>query len=222
MSDMKISSEEAVSANEPPEATPFSTRVSSEEINELPRGQYQGNVVLVTSDEAMLEALPILQREPVLGFDTETRPAFRKGQSYLPSLLQLGGADAVYIFQLKKIKELDRLFTVLENPNVQKVGVAMDFDIRKLKEIQEFSPQGFVDLEALTDSVGIENNGLRKLTAIVLGFRISKGSQRSNWANENLTDKQIAYAATDAWVSREMYYALIDAGAKLSSEPDEA
>jgi len=223
MSDTKLSSEEESAApHEQKKATPFPVRVSSEEVNHLPRGQYEGDIVLVTSDEAMLEVLPILQGEPILGFDTETRPAFRKGQSYLPSLLQLGAANAVYIFQLQKIKQLDRLFTVLESPKVQKVGVAIEFDIRMLKKIQDFNPQGFLNLEELTDSVGIENNGLRKLTAIVLGFRISKGSQRSNWANEVLTDKQLTYAATDAWVSREMFYRLVDAGATVSTKSDEA
>ena len=111
----------------------------------------------------MLEVLPLLNKEPVLGFDTETRPAFRKGQVFRPSLLQLGGAETVYLFQLQMLTQLDRLFAVLEKPNVLKVGVAMGFDIRKLQEMCPFEPHGFVDLEALTDSVGIEHNGFTQV-----------------------------------------------------------
>jgi ribonuclease D len=91
------------------------------------------------------------------------------------------------------------------------VGVATDFDVKQLQEIHAFSPSSFINLETLTDELGIVNNGLRSLTAIVLGFRISKGEQRSNWSRSKLTDRQIRYAATDAWVSREIYLRLAEA-----------
>lgn len=197
---------------------PFRLSITAGEVNELPRRVYEGPRILVRDEAGLKKALKVLRKEEILGFDTETRPSFQKGESYLPSLLQLAGQDEVYVFQLNQFEDLGPLFSILEKKQILKVGVAMGYDVRQLQELRPFNPAGFLDLEKLTDSVGITNNGLRKLAAIVLGFRISKGEQRSNWARSDLTDRQLAYAATDAWVSREIYLALIGAGATLKVE----
>jgi ribonuclease D len=165
----------------------------------------------VARDEDLDAAVRALRREAILGFDTESRPAFRKGESYPPAVVQLAGAKAVYVFQLADLTRKRKLFSLLSSGKLLKVGVALGYDIRKLQEIQDFTPRGFTDLETLTDARGIRNNGLRSLAAAVLGVRISKGAQRSNWGRTPLTPKQITYAATDAWVSREIYLALQEA-----------
>jgi ribonuclease D len=190
--------------------SPFRTTITKDETNHLELNRYRGPINFVADDESLSLALKALRREKVLGFDTESRPSFKKGQNFLPSLVQLCGEDTVYIFQLDKLSNPKRLFRLLERDDILKVGVAMGFDVRQLNEITPFKPQGFLDLEPLTDKCGIKNNGLRSLTAIVLGFRISKSEQRSNWGREQLSDRQIQYAATDAWVSREIYLRLME------------
>lgn len=190
---------------------PYPESITKDEVNRLHLRRYLGPIVLVEDDAACEKVIRILRKEEVLGFDTETRPSFRKGESYLPSLLQLCGRDTVYIFQLTKLSRLDRLFRLLANPEILKAGVATDYDVRQLKELQPFEPGGFVNLESLTGRLGIRNNGLRNLAGLVLGFRISKSEQRSNWARDPLSKQQLRYAATDAWISREIYLRLQEA-----------
>lgn len=200
-------------ANAKPEASKFQfrTTITKEETNHLELNRYRGSITFVADDESLTNALKALRREKVLGFDTESRPSFKKGQNFLPSLVQLCGEETVYIFQLEKLSNPKRLFRLFERDDILKVGVATGFDVRQLTEIIPFKARGFLDLEPLTDKCGIKNNGLRSLTAIVLGFRISKSEQRSNWGRVQLSERQIQYAATDAWVSREIYLRLMEA-----------
>lgn len=200
-------------ANAKPEASKFQfrTTITKEETNHLELNRYRGSITFVADDESLTHALKALRREKVLGFDTESRPSFKKGQNFLPALVQLCGEETVYIFQLEKLSNPKRLFRLFERDDILKVGVATGFDVRQLTEIIPFKARGFLDLEPLTDKCGIKNNGLRSLSAIVLGFRISKSEQRSNWGREQLSERQIQYAATDAWVSREIYLRLMEA-----------
>jgi ribonuclease D len=192
----------------PPRPAQLRPSITKEELNQLHLRRYGGPIVVVENDDACDQAVRTLRREKVLGFDTETRPSFQKGESYLPSLLQLGGEQAVYLFHLQKISRLKHLFRLLATPRILKAGVATDFDVRQLQQLQPFQPAGFVNLETLTDRLGIRNNGLRSLAGLVLGFRISKSEQRSNWSRDPLSRQQIVYAATDAWISREIYLQL--------------
>lgn len=182
--------------------------ITKAEINEKPLLEYTGTYSVIATDEELAKALPSIQEETLLGFDTETRPAFRKGESYLPSLLQLGGESHVWLFQLQKLSELNRLFAILANPDICKTGVAIARDISELQDLQDFEPAGFEDVGEIAEQVGFRNTGLRPLSALLLGGRISKGAQVSNWATSQLSQKQELYAATDAWVSRELYLAL--------------
>jgi ribonuclease D len=187
---------------------PFRVAITKEEINRLHLFRFGGMIQLIREDVSYAEAVQELQAVSVLGFDTETRPAFRRGESYAPSLVQLAGENCVYVFQLARLGSMAPLFGLLADPHILKVGVATDHDVRQLRAMQDFQAAGFLNLETMTDRLGIRNNGLRSLCAIVLGFRISKGEQRSNWSRDPLTDKQLNYAATDAWVSREIYLKL--------------
>lgn len=160
----------------------------------------------------MSVAVAELRREKILGFDTETRPSFRRGKSYPPALLQLGGAEKVYLFQLLKLEDPTPALDILADPNIIKVGVAIRDDVRKLRERQDFRPGGFIELADITHKRDIVNTGLRSLAAIFLGVRISKGAQVSNWSRDHLSDAQTVYAATDAWISREIYMRLRELG----------
>ena len=163
---------------------------------------------LVGTRDELAVAMNKLSGHTLLGFDTETRPAYRKGESYPPSVLQLASTDEVFIFQVKKLGLVKPLRELLADRTIIKAGVALDYDIRELKKISPFSAAGFVDLGDLAKKAGIKNHGLRGLSAVLLGFRISKGAQTSNWAKDVLAPKQIKYAATDAWVGRKLFLSL--------------
>ncbi|MFP4282288.1 MAG: 3'-5' exonuclease [Opitutales bacterium] len=188
-------------------------------VNQLPLGRYEGPIELISDVAALPSALERLRREPLLGFDTESRPVFRRGQSSLPALLQLAGKDMVWLFQLQQLEPLDDLFAVLADPHILKVGVAIRDDIKKLAELHPFEPAGFAEISDFTQKAGIVNTGLRSLTALFLQFRISKGAQVSNWARKELSSSQVRYAATDAWVSRELYLKLVSMDLATAARP---
>ncbi len=179
--------------------------ISKDEINQLPIIRYEGPVEIVDSEASADNALQAIQQEKVLGFDTETRPSFRKGQSYRVSLLQLATAAEVYIFQLQKWLPEKLLLQILQDPDIVKAGVAVADDIKELQQLVAFEPAAFVDLGVEARHLGLKTHGLRSLTANFLHSRISKSAQRSNWARRELTAKQVTYAATDAWIGRELY-----------------
>lgn len=180
-------------------------KISRDAVNQLPIRRYEGAIELVNDEQSLEKALQELKNERLLGFDTESRPVFRRGDSSKPSLLQLAGADKVWLFQLQNFPDLEPLFSVLADPDKIKTGIAIRDDIKKLKELHHFTAGGFFELADVTQKARIVNTGLRKLVALFLGFRISKGAQVSNWARSDLSKAQINYAATDAWVSRELY-----------------
>lgn len=180
-------------------------RMPKEEINLLPLARWEGPTHLVRSAEEMLKAATVLSQSRLLGFDTETRPAFKKGEKFLPSILQLATGEAVYVFQLQQLGLPEPLVSILSCPHTVKAGVAPNFDLLSLQDIHPFQPEGFVDLARIARRRGIANQGLRGLAAVVCGIRISKSMQTTNWANRELTPQQIQYAATDAWVGREIY-----------------
>ena len=180
-------------------------KLSKTEINSLPLRYYNGPIRIIQTAEQAKDACSILIKEKVLGFDTETRPAFNKGQSYLPSLLQMAGTKVVYLFQLSKCGLPDSITNLLSNVNIIKSGVAIDQDLIELQQILNFKPGGFIDLGDIARSNGLPHHGLRGLAAFLLNFRISKSVRTSNWSANQLTKKQIKYAATDAWLGRELY-----------------
>ena len=186
----------------------FERRMNKDEINACPIARWTGPVSVVRTHEDMDVAMRKLVGHTLLGFDTETRPAHVKGEYYPPSLLQLANETEVFLFQFKHLGLVDPLRKILADPSIIKAGVSLNYDIRELKNMVSFEAAGFVDLGALAKNAGIKNHGLRGLAAVLLGFRITKGAQTSNWARDTLTPQQIKYAATDAWVGRKLYLAL--------------
>ncbi len=186
---------------------PTKKHITKSEINELPMKAYDGPIRLFNTEAEADAAAATLLNEPLLGFDTETRPAFRKGESYDPSLLQLATANEVYLFQIQQCGLTPNLIKVLSSPAIIKAGVAIDRDISELQAMKPFEADGFIELANPAKRAHIKNMGLRGLTAILFGFRISKKEQVSNWARTELTQSQQIYAATDAWLGREIYLA---------------
>jgi len=183
----------------------FDRRMCKEEINSCPIAAYEGRITLVGDEKSAERAFMTLKKEEVLGFDIEIQPSFKKGENHPPALLQLAGEKEVFLFQLARLKFPGLLRSIMANPEIIKAGVAVSDDIEKLNELAGFKAAGFIDLGVIAREAGVKNRGLRGLAAVLLGFRISKGCQRSNWGRDHLTGKQIRYAATDAWVGREIY-----------------
>ena len=179
--------------------------ITKQEINQLPMRQYEGEIVLCKTPEEAREAALKLQKESLLGFDTETRPAFRRGERYDPSLLQLAGEKVVYLFQIQQTGLIPELLEILSSRDILKAGVAIERDITELEAMKPFDSNGFVELAGYAEQNQIKNLGLRGMAALLFGFRISKREQVSNWARKELTDSQLVYAATDAWLGRKIY-----------------
>ncbi len=192
----------------------YKAAITRDEVNALPLYRYTGPIHVVSDPDQLKAAVAALRRERVLGFDTETRASFRKGESYPPALVQLAGSNAVYLFQLHRLPNSKWFEWILGDARIIKSGVSIDRDIKELRALHAFHPAGFVELAKLSDQAGIVCNGMRGLAAVVLGCRISKGAQRSNWAQADLTPAQLAYAATDAWISRKLYLRLEEAIAR--------
>ncbi len=171
----------------------------------LPRQKFTGEVYYIDSVKAFHQFIPELYKEPILGFDTETRPAFKKGQRHNVSLLQLSTSTQAFLFRLNKIGLPAELTTILSDPSIIKAGVAIHDDLKALNRLAPFQPDGFIDLQDYVKEFGVEDNGLKKLASIFLGFQISKRQQTSNWDEDSLSLSQIEYAATDAWVCYEIY-----------------
>jgi len=187
----------------------FDQKMTAEEINSRPIARYDGPIHIIRTDSELEHAVHALRKEPVLGFDTETKPAFHRGQSNPVAIIQLAGSRAVYIMQLRQLASLKPLSALFASGRVIKAGIDLQQDIVKLKKQIDCEYNGFVDVSSLAKDAGLKNFSMRGLAAVLLGVRIPKGTRTSNWARDTLTPQQIAYAATDAWISRELYTRLV-------------
>ncbi len=190
----------------------FKASITDPEIQELPLFSYQGEIIVVDSQEIFEHIKPELFLDKTWGFDTETKPCFQKGaaNSTPVSLLQISSAEKTYLFRLNKLKIQKEVIRLLASPTYAKIGVSIRDDLKSLKKLHNFAPAGFIELQEMAKLYGITDMSLKKLAAIVLGVRISKAQQLSNWAAEELNEKQIRYAATDSWISRAIYIQLIN------------
>jgi len=183
--------------------------ISNDELAELPLASFEGVIHVIEKIEDLDRALKYLSNQSILGFDTESRPSFKKGQIFPVSLLQLATSDQAFLFRINKIGLPAGLIKILASPKILKIGVAIRDDVKILQRIVHFKPSGFIELQDLVKEYSIENFSLKKLSAIVLGFRISKSQRLTNWDADDLTEQQLIYGATDAWVSTEIYKQLL-------------
>jgi ribonuclease D len=183
----------------------YPENISAEEIKILDLKWFEGEIILVDTFAEFKRVIKILKNSEILGFDTETKPSFRKGRKNEVSLLQLANEKVACLFRLNRIGLPDEMIDLLSDPGIVKSGVAIHDDIKFLMRIRRFTPGGFVDLQGFVKDFGIQSSGLRKLVAIILGFRISKSQQVTDWEALNLTEPQKLYAATDAWVCYKIY-----------------
>ena len=180
-------------------------KVDKKTIADFPRVIFPGKIVVVLSEVEAERAVDYLLAQPVLGFDTETRPSFKKGVHHKCSLLQVSTADCCFLFRLNYIGLCAAVKRLLEDTTVTKVGLAWSNDAHGLHELGEFKMGTFVDLQDMARQIGIEDQSLMKLYANVFGERISKREQLTNWERDVLEDSQKRYAAIDAWACVRLY-----------------
>lgn len=189
----------------------YKSTITPEELEQLPVAEFPGEITVIDAiDEKFQESIDYLKGQKIIGFDTETRPSFTANtKRNLVALLQLSGKERAYIYRLHSTGLNEDLVKILSNPRIIKVGAAVTDDIRSLQHHTKFVPKGFVDLQSIASGWGIEEKSVRKMAAIILGVRVSKSQQLSNWESSDLTVAQINYAAVDAWVCQRMYLKLL-------------
>lgn len=179
--------------------------ISPEEINNLPLKTFEGKTQVISEPEQLAKIVKEIVQQKVVGFDTETRPSFKKGQTFQVSLLQLAIPNKVFLIRLNHTGVTPELAGLFSNPKIIKAGVGIRDDLKALQKLMNFDPASCFDLSTLAKEAGLQVESVKKLTALLLGFRISKSAQTSNWESITFTQKQIEYAATDAWVCLELY-----------------
>ncbi len=195
----------------------FQKEITKEEINELPLRKYEGKIIVATDPSRQAEIFEELAQHPVVGFDTETKPAFKRGVRHEVSLIQLAIPDKAFLIRLNHTGFTPELNAFFADDHIRKVGISIKDDLRHLDRLGEqhnirFAPNNILDLNDTAKELRIPHMGVKKLTAIFLKFRVSKAQQTSNWENVQLTEKQLRYAATDAWVCLEIYERLAELG----------
>jgi len=179
--------------------------ISNEEINALPLGAFEGKTIIVAEEKKIIHAFDEIKEHRVVGFDTETKPVFVSGQQNKVALMQVALPDKVFLIRLRQTGITPHLIEFLESDSILKAGVALRDDIKALQRLKHYKPGGFIELANMSKEAGLQVESVKKLTALLLGFRISKSAQTSNWEAEVLHEKQISYAATDAWVCLQIY-----------------
>lgn len=179
--------------------------ISKQQLASLPAAQFQGTITIVDTPDSVESAVLRLRESDLIGFDTETRPSFKKGQAYHVALLQLSSDNECFLFRLNKIGMPDALKELLEDKDMQKVGLSLHDDFRNLHKKYDFEPQGFIELQQFVTGWNIIDKSLSKLYGILFGKRISKSQRLSNWEAEQLAEAQQNYAALDAQACVKIY-----------------
>jgi ribonuclease D len=183
--------------------------ITNEEINELPLGAFTGTVVVVSDPEELQGVFQEVGRNTIIGFDTETKPVFVRGHHNKVAILQIALPHKVFLIRLLSTGFTPEIINFLQDETILKAGVAIRDDIKAMQLLKKFKPHGFVELAQMAREAGVEVESVKKLAALLLGFRISKSAQTSNWEADILNEKQISYAATDAWVCLNIYKKLM-------------
>lgn len=174
-------------------------KYDKKKIATLPRVLFEGRIIVVLTRHEAETAVDYLLKQPILGFDTETKPSFRKGQTHQVALLQVSTPDTCFLFRLNRIGLTDAIVRLLEDKTVTKIGLSLQDDMRMLRQRRSFTPGTFIELQKEVRSIGIEDMSLQKLYANLFGEKIAKNQQLSNWEADTLSEAQQRYAATDAW-----------------------
>lgn len=187
----------------------FKTKITKDEVNQLPVVIFEGEITLVDELSKIDPAIQELRRSKVVGLDTETKPSFTRGTHHKVSLVQISTLDRCFLFRLNKTNFPPALADFLADESVRKIGLSLRDDFSGLNKHHIFKPANFVDIQSIAQSYGIMELSLQKIYAILFGKKISKSQRLSNWESPELTEQQQRYAATDAWASLQIYLQLM-------------
>lgn len=195
-----------------PEGKILKTSITKAELAELPAAPCNGRIIMIDSDSGINEAVADLRKSSIIGFDTETKPSFKRGEHHFVSLLQLSTRENCYLFRLNIIGLPEEVKKLLEDDHITKVGLSIHDDFLNLHKKFELEPKGFIDLQSFVKDFNISDNSLSRIYGILFGKRISKGQRLSNWEAPVLTQFQQEYAALDAFACLDIYYYLKNTG----------
>lgn len=193
----------------------YKKTIDKEEIKLYPPFIFSGEVSVINDPQQVSQAVNNLSKHRALGFDTETKPSFRKGEVNQVSLLQLATEEHVYLFRLKLCGFQPSLRNLLADPDITKIGVGIRDDLRFLRRLGDFTPASFIDLQNYVSEFGIEEKSFSKLMAIIFNVKISKRQRTSNWEAPQFSEGQVRYAATDAWGALKMYQRLSEVAGNI-------
>lgn len=179
--------------------------ITKEELSGFAQEKFTGRIIVVQTIDEALKATAYLSGFSAIGFDTETRPAFKKGVSHQIALMQLSTEDTCFLFRLNLIGLPDCLAGILVNPAIKKIGLSLKDDFTAIHKRKSLSPVNFIDIQSFIHDYGIEDLGLQRIYGILFGKRISKGQRLSNWEADVLSDAQKLYAALDAWACLRIF-----------------
>ncbi len=183
----------------------YTLRIDKEKIHEMELVHYDGPIYVIDTLSQVRPAVAVLQRQLVVGFDTETRPSFKKGVTHKMALMQLATPEECFLFRVNRIGIPQVLADFLADPQCLKVGLSLRDDFAKLHTVTGVEPQGFVDLQEFVRDYKIGEASLQKIFAILFNKKISKGQQLTNWEIDKLSESQQQYAAIDAWACGKIY-----------------
>ena len=190
----------------------FKKYVSKDEIKNYSVEKFNGKISIIDKKKDLLDAYLHLKKQKIIGFDTESRPTFKKGVSSNVSLIQFSTKNEAFLFRINIIGFDDKLIDLINDKKIKKIGIAIFDDIKSLQKIKEFESNNVIDLNKLALNLGFESIGAVKLSILILGFSISKSARLSNWEKKDLSTSQIEYAATDAWICNMIYKKLLKEG----------
>lgn len=193
--------------------------ISKEQLAELPVTSYSGKIQLVDNPSALHAAMRYINKQKMVGFDTETKPSFRKGCRHKVALMQISTSDECFLFRLNKLGICAELKAFLENPEILKIGLSLHDDFNAISRTEPFEPKGFVDLQSMMKDYTITDISLQKVYAIIFGEKISKGQRLTNWEADSLTRAQQGYAALDAWACLKIFRHLQEGKFDVLSSP---
>lgn len=178
-------------------------------LSQLEAETFNGRIEIVQTPAAAAKAMRFLMDQPIVGFDTETRPSFRKGDNHKVALMQLSTPDICFLIRLNRLGLFPELKEFLECESILKIGLSTKDDFHVLNRLAPVEPRGFVELQSLVKTRGIGEASLTKIHALLFGKRISKAQRLTNWEATELTVAQQRYAALDAWACLRIYRALL-------------
>ena len=179
--------------------------ITKENIAAYPAEKFNGRIEEIRTTDECKKAINYLSGCGILGFDTETRPTFRKGSVNSVSLIQLSTNDTCFLFRVSIFGFSPELIQLLSNPGILKIGLSLLDDFQSMRRRARFTPQGFIDLQNVVKNYNIEDLSLQKIYALLFHKKISKSQRLTNWEAETLTESQKRYAALDAWACLKIY-----------------